>query len=66
MHILFGCIRFSFCFEWFSLYFCVSVDHFGFVFSNLAFWGLVFFHCRAKSLAGKSVSEMTYFVSSGT
>jgi len=38
----------------FLCFFCVSLDHFGFVFSNFVL------------LAGKNVSEMTYFMSSGT
>ena len=53
--------------RWFSLYFYVfrvSLDHFGFVFSNFILLGLVFRYW-AKKLAGKNVSEMTYFVSSG-
>jgi len=41
--------------------FCVSLDDFGFVLSKL----FGFFQHRAKRLAGKNVSEMTYFVSSG-
>ena len=44
---------------------CVSLDHFGFVFSNFILLGLSLFQYRAKRLAGKNVSEMTYFVSSG-
>jgi len=47
------------------LYFCVSLDHFGFAFSNLVLLGL-FFYYLAKRLSGKDVSEMTYFMSSGT
>jgi len=45
---------------------CVSLDHFGFVFCKLVWFSLVFFQYRAKRLAGKNVSEMTYFVSSET
>jgi len=53
--------------------FCVSLDHFGFVllvllgfvFSNFVLLGLAF-SVQAKRLAGKNVSEVTYFVSSGT
>jgi len=45
------------------VYFCVSLDHFGFVL--LVLLGL-FFQYRAKRLAWKNISEMTYFVSSGT
>jgi len=48
------------------LCFCVSLDHFGFVFYNSVLLGLVFFQYRAKRLAVKKVSEMTDFVSSGT
>ena len=51
----------------FFLCFCVSLDHFGFVFFNFVLLGLVFFQYRAKRLAaGKNISEMSYFVSSGT
>ena len=45
------------------MYFFVSLDHFGFVL--LVLLGL-FFQYRAKRLAGKNVSKMTYSVSSGT
>jgi len=45
------------------MYFFVSLDHFGFVL--LVLLGL-FFQYRAKRLAAKNVSKMTYFVSSGT
>jgi len=44
--------------------FCVSLGHFDFVLFVLL--GLVFFQYGAKRLAGQNVSEMTYFVSSGT
>jgi len=49
-------------------YLCVSVilDHFAFVFFKLVLLRLVFFQYQAKRLAGKNVSEMTCFVSSGT
>ena len=43
--------------------FCVSLDHFDFVL--LVLMGLLFQY-RAKRVAGKNVSEMTCFVSSGT
>ena len=43
--------------------FCVSLDHFRFVL--LVLLGLAF-SVQAKRLAGKNVSEVTYFVSSGT
>jgi len=33
------------------VFLCVSLDHFGFVFSNLVLLGLVFFQYRAKRLA---------------
>jgi len=45
MHVWFGCIRFSFYLQRFScifVFFCVSLDHFGFVFSNFVLLGLVF------------------------
>jgi len=45
------------------LCFCVSSDFFCFVL--LVSLGLVSFQYRAKRLAGKNVSEMTYFVSIG-
>ena len=45
-------------------FFCVSLDHFGFVLSFFLLLGLVFPY-RAKRLAGKNVSEMTCFVSIG-
>jgi len=41
---------------------CVSSDHFDFCCYFCWFW---YFQYRAKRLAGKNVSEMTYFVSSG-
>jgi len=46
------------------VFFCVSLDHFGSVFSNFVLLGFVF-SVRATRSAGKNVSEMTYFVSSG-
>jgi len=45
---------------WFSLDYCVLV-----LFAFVAL-DLVFFECYAKRLAGKNVSIITYFVSSGT
>jgi len=48
------------------IFFCVSLDHFGSVFSNFVLLGLVLFQYQAKRLDGKNVCEMTYFVSSGT
>ena len=36
------------------------------VFCNLVLLGLVLFQYRAKRLARKNISEITYFVSSGT
>ena len=45
---------------------CVSLDHFGFMFSNFVLLDLVFFSTETRYLAGKSVSEMICFVSSGT
>jgi len=47
--------------------FSVSLDHLGLVLL-VSFVGFVFFSTdyRAKRLAGKNVSELTYFVSSGT
>jgi len=67
-HVSFGSIRFSFiCNGLVCIFvFFVSLGHFGFVFSNFVLLGLVFFQYRAKRLAGKNVSEMTCFVSSGT
>ena len=48
------------------VFFCdVSLDHFGFVFSNFVLSGLVSQY-QAKRSAGKNVSEMSYFVSSRT
>ena len=44
--------------------FCVILCNFGFVLLFLL--GFVSFYYRAKRLTGKNVSEMTYFVSSGT
>jgi len=49
----------------FHLCVCVSLGHFGFV-SLVSFVGFSFFQYRAKRLAGKNVSKITYFVSSGT
>ena len=49
------------------MYFYVSLDYFGLMLLVTFCWvGLCFFHYRAKRLAGKNVSETTYFVSSGT
>ena len=47
------------------VFFCVSLDHSGFVFSNFVLSGLVSQY-QAKRSAGKHVSEMSYFVSSRT
>ena len=47
------------------LFFCVSLDNFGFVFSNFVLFGLVS-SLPSQDIQGKNVSEMTYFVSSGT
>jgi len=43
--------------QWFSLHFCVGLDHFGFVLSNFILLALVFFQYRSKRLAEKNVSE---------
>ena len=43
--------------------FCVGLHHFGFVFCNFVLLGLVF---SVPRLAGKNVSKMTCFMSSGT
>jgi len=49
------------------MYFYVNLDYFGLMLLVTFCWvGLCFFHYRAKRLAGKNVSETTYFVSSGT
>jgi len=65
VHVLFGCIRFSFCCDSLVCFFCVSLHQFGFVFSNLVL--LVFlFQYQAQRLAGKNVFDMTFFASSGT
>ena len=60
VRLLFVCFKSSVCI---FVCFCVSLDHFGFVL--LVLLGLVFFRYRAERLAGKNVSEMTYFVLSG-
>jgi len=43
-----------------SVCFCVGLDHFGFVELD-SFVALVPFQYRVEKLAGKNVSEMTYF-----
>jgi len=45
--------------------FCVSWNQFLFVLFDLSVLRSVFFNYKAKRLAGKNVSEMTYIVSSG-
>ena len=47
-----------------SMCFCVNSDHFGLVLL-LSFIGFGLFQYRSKRLAGKFISEMTCFVSSG-
>ena len=46
--------------------FCFGFDYFVRVSFALVVLGFVFFSTAARELAGKNVSEMTYFMSSGT
>jgi len=69
LHVWFGCLDLVFICNGLVcifVFFCVRLDHFGFVFDNFVLLGLVFFQYRAKRLARKNFSEMNYFVSSGT
>jgi len=56
---------FSECLVCIFVRFCVCLDHFSFVLLVVSL-NLFFFQYRAERLAGKNVSEITYFVSKGT
>jgi len=67
VRLAFVCFKVNvwFVFSCFCVSFCASLDHFEFVLI-VSFVGFGFFQYRAKRLAGKNVSNMTCFMSSGT